>query len=254
MEKENLKIERAYMLLEEREWTKAREQADRILDENPKNADAHFIKLLADYRVKNKEQLLELNKNFENNINYKRVLQFGDNELVGELKNYLSVQGESGEKRMEQLNEKIARYAWVLMMGIGFMFFLGLFFFVLFSMLSEILPENVTIVVGSLILTLLMYLTAPIIYRVATGGTTVKKARKYAIINSVVGWLLFNLVYLIMDVNAGANTIASITYYFIGKSIFTSKEEKIKRKVKEVEQKCGVKSIDEKQEKKDFIP
>ena len=243
MEKENLKIERAYMLLEEREWTKAREQADKILDENPKNADAHFIKLLADYRVQNKQQLISLNKNFENNINYKRVLQYGDNEVIEELQDYLTLQSFSSlENKVNRYDkfEKCARISIRLILA-------------LFACIMAIaFTENTFL--KALEITALVYLFGPIAYNELTGGTTVKKARKYAIINSIVGWLLFNLLYLIMDVNAGANTVASITYYFIGKSIFTSKEEKTKRKVKEVEQKCGVKSSDEKQEKKDFIP
>ena len=253
MEKENLRIERAYMLLEEREWAKAREQADRILDENPKNADAHFIKLLADYRVQNKQKLLSLNKNFESNINYKRVLQYGDNALIKELTMCLSriqrrktIEKENRESKSDEFFAWLAGY---LLVGcIGTTIAVGIYVcFEAFGLM------NVANTLTSLVITLVVYLATPFLYRAMEGGTTVKKAKKYALINSIVGWLLFNILYLIMDVNAGANTIASITYYFIGKSIFTSKEEKIKRKVKEVEQKCSVKSSDEKQEKKDFI-
>ncbi len=95
------------------------------------------------------------------------------------------------------------------------------------------------ILVADLFLTLIVYLTVPVIYRLKKGGTTRKKARKYALLNAAVGWLIFTIAYAIVDINILASIHVAFIYYLIGKAIFTSKEEKIKEKVRYMEKKYG---------------
>ena len=89
--KESLMLERAYMFLEEKKWVQANEYCDKILDENPYKYEAHLIKLLADCKVVNKEELVNSKISFESNINYRRVLQYGYVALREELKRYSQI-------------------------------------------------------------------------------------------------------------------------------------------------------------------
>ena len=87
--KESLMLERAYMFLEEGKWAQANEYCDRILDENPRNAEAHLGRLMADCKISRKELLVNCKTSFENNINYQRTLLYADTALREELKDYL---------------------------------------------------------------------------------------------------------------------------------------------------------------------
>lgn len=81
--------ERLFLFLEESNWTKASEYAERMLDIEPRNAQAYLGKLMIDYKVSTKEMLGELKREFNENINYKRIVQFGDALLVNEIQGYL---------------------------------------------------------------------------------------------------------------------------------------------------------------------
>ena len=82
-------IERVFLFLEDGEWDKASEYCERILDVDPKNAYAYLGKLMVDLHIKQKSDFSTCKKNFEQNTNYKRIIQFGDSTIIEELQNYL---------------------------------------------------------------------------------------------------------------------------------------------------------------------
>ena len=84
-------LERAQMLLEDREWESAVEYGNRILDIEPKSANAYIVLLLADYHVKSLDDLCIEEHELICSRNYQRAKQFA----VGNL----SVQLSSVEQR-----------------------------------------------------------------------------------------------------------------------------------------------------------
>ena len=82
---------RAFMFLEDGEWDKADEFCEQVLNLEPKNALAYLGKLMADVKVKKKEDLKNLQKSFEDNGNYQKILRFGEDALKAELKEYIEI-------------------------------------------------------------------------------------------------------------------------------------------------------------------
>ena len=74
-------LERAFMFLEDEDWTSANEYCEKVLDIDPKNAQAYLGKLLADLKVKKTELLKDCKEPFDNNNNYQKVLRFADDAL-----------------------------------------------------------------------------------------------------------------------------------------------------------------------------
>lgn len=229
--KESLMLERAYMFLEEGKWAQAKEYCDRILDENPRNAEAHLVKLLADCRVINKSALLRCEKQFWENINYKRVLQYGDEILVKELQEkarkqkwVLAEAVVAQNKIKDGRKQKFEDVTTIIGLTIG----IFLMFFSVAALIRICLPITTSILVEiviSFILTIGVYLSFPIAYKKIIGGTARKKANIYAIINSIVCFLLFQIFYIIIEIDTTASGAVSFTYYIIGQWIMTSKQK-----------------------------
>ena len=83
-------IERVFLFLEDGNWDKANEYCERILDIEPKNANAYLGKLMIEYRIKQKSDLATCKKDFEQNTNYRRILQYGDTTIISEVQKYLA--------------------------------------------------------------------------------------------------------------------------------------------------------------------
>ena len=90
------------------------------------------------------------------------------------------------------------------------------------------------------ILTLIFYLAYPVLYRAATGGTTVKKARLYAFLNSFIVFIL------IATIVGEANGFPAFLYYIIGRHILTNK-------VKQMEETYNVNNNEEENDENDKI-
>lgn len=80
-------LKRAFMFLEDGNWEEADEYCEKVLDQDPENAQAYLGKLMAELRVRKQEQLAECEETFENNGNYQKALRFGSKEFQGTLKN-----------------------------------------------------------------------------------------------------------------------------------------------------------------------
>ena len=82
-------LKRAFIFLEDGDFYKANEYSERVLDQDPENAEAYLVKLMVDYEVKKKYELSKVKENFENNNNYKRILKYGSKDLIDEINSYL---------------------------------------------------------------------------------------------------------------------------------------------------------------------
>lgn len=77
-------LKRAMMFLEEGDFNRANEYAEKLLDVNPENADAYLVKLCVDMKIHAPNELIELSQSFENNSNYQKALRFG-NDIVNKI-------------------------------------------------------------------------------------------------------------------------------------------------------------------------
>ena len=83
-------LERAFLFLEDGDFTQANEYLEKVLNQKPKCAEAYVGKLMIDLKAKVKTDLAFVDCSFENNNNYKRVLRFGTEELKNEIEGYLN--------------------------------------------------------------------------------------------------------------------------------------------------------------------
>lgn len=82
-------LERAFMFLEDCEWDQADEYCDKVLDIDPKCAEAYLGKLMAELRTCKQEYLAYREKPFDNSLNYRRACQF-DAVLAEQLNGYIA--------------------------------------------------------------------------------------------------------------------------------------------------------------------
>ena len=79
-------LERAFLFLEDGNWQSADEYCERVLDIDPKNAEAYLGKLMAEQCVRRKEDLAGCRFPFDGSNNYQKVMRFGSEALVSELR------------------------------------------------------------------------------------------------------------------------------------------------------------------------
>ena len=78
-------IKRMFMYLEDGEWDKANEYAERVLDKDPESAEAYLGKLMVDLKVLRREDLKDQSLPFNDNKNYQKALRFADEKIKNEL-------------------------------------------------------------------------------------------------------------------------------------------------------------------------
>ncbi len=71
-------LRRAYLLLEDGEWEKADECAEKVLDGEPENSDAYLCKLLSELCVARKELLSDVQADISQSKNYINALKYAD--------------------------------------------------------------------------------------------------------------------------------------------------------------------------------
>ncbi|MBQ8538722.1 MAG: TIR domain-containing protein [Ruminococcus sp.] len=79
-------LKRAFMFLEDGDWTSANEYCEKVLDLDPECADAYLGKLMADLKVKKQDNLKNCSGPFDKNNNYQKALRFADDKLKAKLK------------------------------------------------------------------------------------------------------------------------------------------------------------------------
>ena len=74
-------LERAHMFLEDKDWQKADEFFEMVLNKDPKNGNAYLGKLLADLEVSDLEQLSSFYTSFSGNKYYDKIMRFANSEI-----------------------------------------------------------------------------------------------------------------------------------------------------------------------------
>ena len=83
-------LERVFLFLEGGKWQDADIYCEKVLDIDPKNADAYLGKLMAELQVENRKQLADCPLPFDDHDNYRKVIRFGDDKLEAELRGYIA--------------------------------------------------------------------------------------------------------------------------------------------------------------------
>ena len=95
-------LERAFMFLEDGEWDSANEYCEKVLDIDPKCSEAYLGKLMAELRVRTRENLKNCAQPFDSSNNYQKAMRFGGEELAKELSDCTAYINERNEnERLE---------------------------------------------------------------------------------------------------------------------------------------------------------
>ena len=104
-------LERAFMFLEDGDWTSADEYCEKVLDIDPKNAEAYLGKLMAELKVRRQEELVNCEQPFDKSNNYQKSIRFADNTLATTLNKYVEkIKQRNENDRKERIyNESIKK-------------------------------------------------------------------------------------------------------------------------------------------------
>ena len=83
-------LKRAFMFLEDGDWSAADEYCEKVLDIDPENARAYLGKLMAECRACRLEDLQNCRQPFDGSGNYNKVLRFAEPKLIETLKGYIA--------------------------------------------------------------------------------------------------------------------------------------------------------------------
>ncbi len=86
---DNPTLDRGFICIEDGDFKGADECFERVLDSDPRCAMAYLGKLMIDLKVKNRRHIATASASFEDNVNYKRIIRFGDEALIDEINEYL---------------------------------------------------------------------------------------------------------------------------------------------------------------------
>lgn len=90
-------LERVFLFLEDGKWQDANIYCEKVLDIDPKNAEAYLGKLMAGLQVTNRKKLADCAEPFDGRDNYSKVIRFGDEKLEKEMRGYISHINERNE-------------------------------------------------------------------------------------------------------------------------------------------------------------
>jgi len=94
-------LRRAFLFLEDGEWTEADKYCEKVLDLEPTNAEAYLGKLMCNLKVKYRGKLSECSQPFDNNKNYLKAIRFSG-EIQDELQNAIKFINERNEAERKQ--------------------------------------------------------------------------------------------------------------------------------------------------------
>jgi len=106
---ENPLLRRAFIFLEDSDWDKAEELLEQVLNQEPENAKAYIGKLCIELGIKHEEDLLSCETDFREYRNYKRGMQFADDEYKKTLEHYTLTTEERAKHKQEQEDEEKIR-------------------------------------------------------------------------------------------------------------------------------------------------
>ena len=103
-------LRRAFLFLEDGDWTSADEYCERVLDLEPENAEAYLGKLMAELRCSRREALRACQAPFDGSDNYQKALRFGGAALQEELRGAAkTVREREAQRRLQARYEAAAR-------------------------------------------------------------------------------------------------------------------------------------------------
>lgn len=73
-------LKRAFMFLEDGNWRDADAYCEKVLDQDPENAEAYLGKLMAELHVRKRAELQTYNRTFTYSLNYQKIVRFGNKE------------------------------------------------------------------------------------------------------------------------------------------------------------------------------
>lgn len=83
-------LERVFLFLEDGKWQDANIYCEKVLDIDPKNAEAYLGKLMAELQIKKRKLLADCPYPFDNRDNFSKVIRFGDEKLEAEMRGYIA--------------------------------------------------------------------------------------------------------------------------------------------------------------------
>ena len=90
-------LKRAFMFLEDGNWEEADAYCEKVLDQDPENAQAYLGKLMAELRVRRQEELQNCQQPFNANNNYRKAVRFGGDRMSSVLNGYITHINERNE-------------------------------------------------------------------------------------------------------------------------------------------------------------
>ena len=82
-------LKRVFMFLEDGNWEDADEYCERVLDQDPENAQAYLGKLMVEQQVKQFKKLAKCSKPFDTSKNYQKIMRFGDDDTKTTLMDFV---------------------------------------------------------------------------------------------------------------------------------------------------------------------
>lgn len=90
-------LKRAFMFLEDGNWEEADSYCEKVLDQDPENAQAYLGKLMADLHVHRQEDLPNCKQPFNGNSNFQKAVRFGGEKVSSVLNGYIAHINERNE-------------------------------------------------------------------------------------------------------------------------------------------------------------
>lgn len=83
-------LERVFLFLEDGRWQDANIYCEKVLDIDPKNAEAYLGKLMAELNVSSRNKLVDCELPFDDRENFGKVIRFGDERIESEMRGYIA--------------------------------------------------------------------------------------------------------------------------------------------------------------------
>ena len=98
-------LRRSFVFLEDQDWSHAEEYADKVLDLDVSNGYAYLVKLLSELKLCRPEELSSLEDLFDQSIQYRKILRFGNEELKAQIESSLQEIRNRKQRKREQTEQ-----------------------------------------------------------------------------------------------------------------------------------------------------
>ena len=106
-------LRRASLFLENREWKNAESYCERILDQEPENAQAYVCKLMAELQVSDRADLRKHAAALPKNNTYRLALRYADAALKAELESYAQQQEDKSQQKQDTSQAASTIRTWI---------------------------------------------------------------------------------------------------------------------------------------------